>query len=108
MESYGAEVGPLVGLVGTADARLNTLVLVGDPKLISVAEAYLKQIDLRKRQVAVKVQILNVTLDNDASIDSSFSAKIGDKFIVSQSGKPMNFGAYSQVGPSWNWKLQRR
>ena len=39
VESYGAEVGPLVGLVGTADARLNTLVLVGDPKLISVAEA---------------------------------------------------------------------
>ena len=100
VESYGAEVGPLVGLVGTADARLNTLVLVGDPKLISVAEAYLKQIDLRKRQVAVKVQILNVTLDNDASIDSSFSAKIGDKFIVSQSGKAhMNFGAYKPGGP---------
>ena len=95
VESYGAEVGPLVGLVGTADARLNTLVLVGDPKLISVAEAYLKQIDLRKRQVAVKVQILNVRLDDEATIDSSFSAKIGNTFIVSQSGKAhMNFGAY--------------
>ena len=95
VESYGAEVGPLVGLVGTADARLNTLVLVGDPKLISVAEAYLKQIDLRKRQVAVKVQILNVRLEDNATVDSSFSAKIGDAFIVSQSGKAhMNFGAY--------------
>ena len=95
VESYGAEVGPLVGLVGTVDARLNTLVLVGDPKLISVAEAYLKQLDLRKRQVAVKMQILNVSLDNDANIDSSFSAKIGDAFIVSESGKAhMNFGAY--------------
>ena len=95
VESYGAEVGPLVGLVGTVDVRLNTLVLVGDPKLISVAEAYLKQLDLRKRQVAVKMQILNVTLDNDATIDSSFSAKIGDAFIVSESGKAhMNFGSY--------------
>jgi len=95
MESYGAEVGPLVGLVGTADTRLNTLVLVGDPKLISVAEAYLKQIDLRKRQVAVKVQILNVRLEDNATIDSSFSAKIGNTFIVSESGKAhMNFGAY--------------
>ena len=95
VESYGAEVGPLLGLVGTADERLNTLVLVGDPKLISVAEAYLKQLDLRKRQVAVKMQILNVTLDNNASIDSSFSAKIGDAFIVSESGKAhMNFGSY--------------
>ena len=57
MESYGAEVGPLVGLVGTADARLNTLVLVGTPKQINVAEAYLKQIDLRKRQAAVKLNL---------------------------------------------------
>ena len=95
MESYGAEVGPLVGLVGTADTRLNTLVLVGDPKLISVAEAYLKQMDLRKRQVAVKVQILNVRLEDNATVDSSFSAKIGNTFIVSESGKAhMNFGAY--------------
>ena len=95
VESYGAAVGPLMGLVGTADKRLNTLVLVGDPKLISVAEAYLKQIDLRKRQVAVKVEILNVQLENDATIDSSFSAKIGDTLLVSQSGKAhMNFGAY--------------
>ena len=101
MESYGAEVGPLLGLVGTADTRLNTLVLVGDPKLIGVAEAYLKQIDLRKRQVAVKVQILNVSLDNDSTIDSSFSAKIGNTFIVSQSGKAhMNFGAYKPGGPT--------
>ena len=87
MESYGAEVGPLVGLVGTADSRLNTIVLIGESKLINIAEAYLKQIDLRKRQAAVKVQILNVSLENNATIDSSFSSKIGNTFIVSQSGK---------------------
>ena len=56
VESYGAEVGPLVGLVGTADSRLNSIVLIGESKLINIAEAYLKQIDLRKRQAAVKVQ----------------------------------------------------
>ena len=67
----------------------------GRPKLISVAEGYLKQIDLRKRQVAVKVQILNVNLDNKNTFDSSFSAKIGDTFIVNESGNAhMNFGAY--------------
>ena len=93
--SYGSGYGPLIGLTGTADSRLSTITLVGDPKLISVAQGYLKQIDLRKRQVAVKVQILNVTLDNDKTVDSSFSAKIGDTFIVSASGKAhMNFGAY--------------
>ena len=99
VESYGAEVGPLLGLVGTADARLNTLVLVGDPKLISVAEAYLKQIDLRKRQVAVKVQILNVDLTNEKSIDASFSARLGNAFIVSDSGRAyMNFGKFRPGG----------
>ena len=33
--------------------------------LMAAAEAYLKQLDLRRRQVAVKVQILNVRLEND-------------------------------------------
>lgn len=100
-ETYSSGLGPLIGLVGATDSRLNTITLIGDPKLISVAESYLKQIDLRKRQVAVKVQILNVSLDNDSTIDSSFSAKIGNTFIVSQSGKAhMNFGAYKPGGPS--------
>ena len=87
--------------MGTTDSRLNTITLVGDPKLIGVAEGYLKQIDLRKRQVAVKVQILNVNLDNKDTFDSSFSAKIGDTFIVSKSGKAhMNFGAYKPGSPA--------
>ena len=69
----------LIGLVGTADSRLNTITLVGDSGLISFAESYLKQIDLRRRQVAVKVQILNVDLTNEKSIDA-FSAKLGNSF----------------------------
>ena len=94
-ETYSSGVGPLLGLTGSTDSRLNTITLVGEPKLISVAEGYLKQIDLRKRQVAVKVQILNVDLTNDKSIDSSFSARIGDAFIVSESGRAyMNFGDF--------------
>ena len=93
--SYSSGYGPLIGLTGTADSRLNTITLVGDPKLISVAQSYLKQIDLRKRQVAVKVQILSVTLDNDKTINSSFSSRIGDTFIVSDNGNAyMNFGKY--------------
>ena len=95
VETYGAASGPLRGLAGTTDSRLQTITLLGDPQLISVAEGYLKQIDLRQRQVAVKVQILNVDLNNDQSIDSSFSARLGNTFIVSQNGRAfMNFGAY--------------
>ena len=93
VETYGASTGPLRGLTGTTDSRLQTITLVGDSRLVNVAEGYLKQIDLRQRQVAVKVQILNVDLLNDKTIDSSFSAKIGDTFLVSESGKAfINFG----------------
>ena len=95
VETYGSSTGPLRGLTGTTDSRLSTITLVGDSQLVAVAEGYLKQIDLRQRQVAVKVQILNIDLLNDKSIDSSFSARLGDTFIVSESGRAfMNFGAY--------------
>ena len=72
----------MLGLTGSTDSRLNTITLVGEPKLISIAESYLKQIDLRKRQVAVKVQILNVDLTNEKSIDASFSARIGTRLSL--------------------------
>ena len=101
VETYGASVGPLLGLTGTTDTRLGTVTLVGDPQLISSAESYLKQLDLRRRQVAVKVQILNVNLANDRFVDASFSARMGDTFIVSESGKGhLNFGQYKPGGPS--------
>jgi len=101
VDSYGASQGPLVGLTGTTDSRLGTITLVGDPMLMAAAEAYLKQLDLRRRQVAVKVQILNVRLTNDRFLDTSFSARMGDTFIVSDSGTGhLNFGQTKPGGPS--------
>ena len=99
VETYGASAGPLIGLMGTTDTRLGTVTLVGDPQLVASAESYLKQLDLRRRQVAVKVQILNVNLANDRFLDASFSARMGDTFIVSESGKGhLNFGQYKPGG----------
>ena len=93
VETYGASVGPLKGLSGTTDSRLQTITLIGDSALVAVASSYLRQLDLRQRQVAVKVQILNIDLENDATIDSSFSARFGNTFLVSQNGRAyMNFG----------------
>ena len=100
-ETYGSSTGPLIGLSGVTDDRLDTVTLVGDPTLINVASSYLRQLDLRKRQVAVKVQILSVSLTNDKTVDASFSARMGDTYIVSQSGKAhMNFGRYKPGNPS--------
>ena len=93
VETYGAMSGPLVGISGTTDSRLQTVTLIGDAALVAVAESYLRQIDLRQRQVAVKVQILNIDLENNLGIDSSFSALIGNAYLVNQGGKAyMNFG----------------
>ena len=93
--------GPLSGIEGTTDSRLSTVTLLGEPRLISVAEGYLRNLDLRKRQVAVKVQIMSIDLLNDKSIDASFSSRIGNTFILSDSGKAViNFGTEPGVDPS--------
>ena len=99
IESFGAPQGPLKGLIGTTDKRLGTITLIGGSYLVSVAEGYLKQLDLRKRQVAVNVKILNIDLDNATSIDNSFSTRIGNTFIVNDSGQALiNFGTLKPPG----------
>lgn len=86
-ETYGGEAGPLKGLVGTTDSRLQTITLIGEPQLVAVAESYLRQIDLRQRQVALSVKILDISLDNDAAISNSFAFRYGNNFIVSDRGQ---------------------
>ena len=99
IESFGASQGPLKGLIGTTDTRLGTITLIGGSYLVNVAEGYLKQLDLRKRQVAVNVKILNIDLENDTSIDNSFSTRIGNTFIVNDSGQALiNFGTLKPPG----------
>ena len=98
-ESFGASTGPLRGLVVTTDSRLQTLTIVGDSQLVAVAESYLKQIDLRQRQVALSVRVLDVLLDNDSQISNSFAFRSGNAFIVSDNGSLLaNFGAYKPPG----------
>jgi type IV pilus assembly protein PilQ len=101
VETYGSTMGPLRGLSGTTDSRLQTITLVGDSRLVAVGESYLKQIDLRQRQVALTVQILDINLDNDSQISNSFAFRSGNAFIVSQDGQLLaNYGAYKPPGSS--------
>jgi len=98
-ESFGASSGPLQGLVVTTDSRLQTVTLVGDSKLVSQGESYLKQVDLRQRQVALSVQILDIELNNDSQMNNSFAFRSGNAFIVSKEGSLLaNFGAYKPPG----------
>jgi len=86
VEAYGATSGPLLGLRATTDTRLGTITLVGDPAIVAVAEQYLKKLDLRQRQVALNVRILDVNLTNESEIDNSFAFRWGNNFIVSDNG----------------------
>ncbi len=86
-ETYGGGLGPLRGLIGTTDSRLQTITLIGDSSQVSVAENYIRQLDLRQRQVALTVRILDVSLDNATEIDNSFAFRYGSNFIVNDQGR---------------------
>ncbi len=87
VEAYGAASGPLLGLNATTDTRLGTITLFGEPAVISIAEQYLRQLDLRQRQVALSVKILDVNLSNVSEIDNSFALRFGNNFIVNDQGR---------------------
>lgn len=94
IQTFGGGGGPLTGLTGTTDQRLGTITLVGQPNLVSIGEQYLRQLDLRQRQVALSIRILDVSLDNDKSIDNSFAFRYGNNFIVNRQGELVaNFGS---------------
>jgi len=96
-ETYGASTGPLKGLAATSDSRLQTITIIGESSLVAVAENYLKQIDLRQRQVALNVKILDVTLANDTSTENSFAFRYGNNFIVNDAGRLL--GAFNSKMP---------
>ncbi len=87
VEVYGSEIGPLVGLIATTDDRLETITLIGPTKLVFVAEEFLKKLDLRQRQVALTVRILDVNLSDGKTIDNSWAMRQNDNFIVNDNGK---------------------
>ena len=87
--------GPLMlrGLLVTPDNRLNLVTLVGEPRQVEIASALLTQLDLRRRQVAVNVKIIDVNLLGTDAFNSSFSFGIGDSFFVNDGGAAsFNYG----------------
>ena len=64
---------PLTGLQAVADSRLNALTLVGEPELVSLASEYITRLDLRRRQVAVNVKVIDIDLNAIESFGTSFT-----------------------------------
>ncbi|MAN49305.1 MAG: hypothetical protein CMD04_00585 [Flavobacteriales bacterium] len=112
VQVYGSEIGPLVGLIATTDDRLETITLIGDPSLVDIAENFLKKLDLRQRQVALTVRILDVNLSDGKTIDNSWSMRQNNNFIVNDNGKllaafgsnlpPNESGGFPSVTPTEN------
>lgn len=89
----GASPLLLQGLSVAADERLNTVTLVGDPRKIQIAEAMLAQLDLRQRQVAVNVKIVDVNLLATEDFNTSFSFGDGDFFgVIDRGAAIINLG----------------
>lgn len=89
---------PLVlkGLSISVDERLNSITLVGPPHLVETAVAMLTQMDLRQRQVAVNVKVVDVNLSGEEAASSSFSFGVNDTFFVNDGGAAsVNFGGYN-------------
>jgi type IV pilus assembly protein PilQ len=83
----------LRGLQALGDERTNSLTLIGPPRLVEMAMAQLTQLDVRRRQVAVNVKIIDVNLLNTKDVNTSFSFGVGNNFFTSDGGAAaFNFG----------------
>ncbi|MBF2009336.1 MAG: AMIN domain-containing protein [Chlorogloeopsis fritschii C42_A2020_084] len=88
------DVVPLLrGLQASGDQRTNSLTLVGPARLIDIAIAQLTQLDIRRRQVAINVKIIDVNLLNTKDFNTSFSFGVDKNFFVNDGGAAaLNFG----------------
>jgi type IV pilus assembly protein PilQ len=87
VKTYGADIGPLVGLIATTDERLQTITLVGEKNIVRLAKSYLKNLDKRQKQVALNVKVLDVNLSDKDSFSQSWFLPFnsGSPYIITQS-----------------------
>jgi type IV pilus assembly protein PilQ len=114
LESYGANEGAsgngqdssaptsdlLKGLQVVADARANTVTLIGTPRKIAIATDVLKQLDIRKRQAMVKVQIIDVNLSKGKTSNSDLQYRVNNSLGFSFGGSATTSGLGVLIGPA--------
>ncbi len=87
---------PLRGLTVSPDARLNTITLIGSPSQVQLATHLISQLDARKRQVVVDVEILEVDLSAINQQNGSFSFGSGSSYFNFNNGNGnINFGPFA-------------
>ncbi|MFH7242606.1 MAG: secretin N-terminal domain-containing protein [Spirulina sp.] len=84
----------LRGLQVIADERTNSVTLVGRADLVSMATDQITRIDLRRRQVAINVRVIDINLNALDAFGTSFSFQTGNFGIVNSGGLGvLNLGA---------------
>ena len=100
---YGATIGPLVGLIATTDERLQTVTMVGEKYLIDLANGFLQKLDIKQKQVALSVKVLDVNMSDKNSSMKDYGGKLDDAFIIGNQGKIKSaFGSFLPVFPEGN------
>ncbi|RZM78021.1 AMIN domain-containing protein [Leptolyngbya iicbica LK] len=85
------------GLQVIAEERTNSITLVGSPELVQLATAQLVRLDLRRRQVAINLKVIDVDLNAIDAFGTSFSFSAGDADLIQAGGVGViNFGAGSR------------
>ena len=92
-DETGTKALMLKGLQVSTDGRLNSITLIGEPRKVEVASAFLTQLDARRRQVAVNVKVIDVNLLNQDTANASFSFGVNDtQFLQDRGSAALNFG----------------
>lgn len=96
----------LRGLTVHADPIHDTVTLVGEPHLVQTATSFLTQLDVRRRQVAVNVKVVDIQLDQVDSFGSSFSFGIDNTGVIQDGGVGViNFGTNNQNVDPQQWRV---
>jgi type IV pilus assembly protein PilQ len=83
---YEDSQGVLRGLQVVADERTNSVTLVGRADLVTLATEQLTRLDVRRRQVAVNVRVIDIDLNALNAFGTSFSFQTGLFGMLSSGG----------------------
>lgn len=89
----------LRGVQVAGDERTNTITIIGEARKVDVAIGQLTQLDVRRRQVAVNVRVIDIDLLALNRLGVSFSFGIDNTQVINQGGVGIvNFGTRIPAG----------
>ncbi|MBE9141199.1 AMIN domain-containing protein [Nodosilinea sp. LEGE 07088] len=83
---YEDSQGILRGLQVVADERTNSVTMIGRADLVAIATDQLTRIDIRRRQVAVNLRVIDIDLNALEAFGTSFSFQTGLFGMLSSGG----------------------